>query len=114
MFQLQRVGSHDSIMPKIKTVKLLRDMRGGGFVARRFNNYNRCKGYGRTSAACQTYAFQEKKYTKKRNQWDSSQEKEEYKERVGASNKNNGGPKEDVRASVPDHVRSVPEVLEVF
>ena len=38
MFQLQRVGSHGSIMPKIKTVKQLRATKGGGFVARRFCN----------------------------------------------------------------------------
>ena len=51
MFQLQRTGSHRSIMPKIKTVKQLRAMRGGGFVARRFRNYNRGKRYGGTSVA---------------------------------------------------------------
>ena len=46
MYQLQRVGSHGSIMPKINTVKRLRTTRGGGLVARRVCNYNRGKGYG--------------------------------------------------------------------
>ena len=32
MFRLQRVGSHTSIMSKIKTFKRLRATRGGGFV----------------------------------------------------------------------------------
>ena len=61
MFQLQRVGSHSSILPKINTVKRLRAMRGGGFVVHRVRNYNRGKGYGGTSVGCQTDAFQEKK-----------------------------------------------------
>ena len=39
MFRLQRVGSHGSIMSKIKTFKRLRATRGGGFVARRVRNY---------------------------------------------------------------------------
>ena len=56
-------------------------------MARRFSNYNRGKGYGRTSVACQNEAFQEEKYTKKGNKGDTSQEKEEYKEGVEASNK---------------------------
>ena len=40
-FRLQRVGSHGSIMSKIKTFKQLRVTGGGGFVARRVRNYNR-------------------------------------------------------------------------
>ena len=61
MFQLQRVGSYDSIMPEIKTVKQLRNMKRGGFVARRLNDYNRGGVW-------------EKKYIKERIKWDSSQE----------------------------------------
>ena len=60
---LQRVGSHGNIMPKIKTFKQLRAMRGGGFVAQRVHNYNRGKWYGGASVSCQTNAFQEKMYT---------------------------------------------------
>ena len=56
--------------------------------------------------SCQTNAFQEKIYTNLGNEWDSSQEKEG----VGAANK----PKGNVWASVQDHVRNDPEVLEVF
>ena len=41
MFRLQRVGSHGSIMSKIKTFKRLRVTREGGFVARKVRNYNR-------------------------------------------------------------------------
>ena len=52
-----RVGSHGSIMSKIKTFKRLRATRGGGFVARRVRNYNRRKSYGGTSVSCQTSAF---------------------------------------------------------
>ena len=63
MFQLQRVGLHGSIMPKIKTVKQLRATRGRGFMARSVHNYNRGKGHGGRSVSCQTNAFQEKKYT---------------------------------------------------
>ena len=85
MFWLQRVGSHGSIMSKIKTFKRLRAMREGGFVARRVRNYNRRKWYGGTSVSCQTNAFQEKMYTNLGNKWDSSQEKEG----VGAANKPN-------------------------
>ena len=44
MIQLQRVESHSSIMPKIMTVKLLRAMRRGDFVARMFSNYKRGMG----------------------------------------------------------------------
>ena len=76
MFRLQRVGSHGSIMSKIKTFKRLRATRGGGFVARRVRNYNRRKSYGGTSVSCQTSAFQEEMYTNLGNKWDSSQEKE--------------------------------------
>ena len=54
------------------------------------------------------------KYTNKGNKGDSSQEKEEYIEGVGASHKRNGELKGDIRASVQAHVRSDPEVLEVF
>ena len=79
-------------------------------MASRFRNYNRGKGYGGTSVACQTDAFQEKKYTNKVNKGGSSQEKDEYKKGVGASNK----PKGDLRASIQGYVRSDPEVLEVF
>ena len=57
MFWLQRVGSHGSIMSKIKTFKRLRATRGGGFVS------------------CQTSAFQEEMYTNLGNKWDSSQER---------------------------------------
>ena len=61
---------------KIKTVTRVRATRGGGFVVRRFRNYNRCKeGYRRTSVACQIDAFQEKTYTK---EGDSSQAKKEW------------------------------------
>ena len=49
MFQLQRVGLQDIIVPKIKTVNRLRTTRKRGFVARMFSYYNRGKGYGRTS-----------------------------------------------------------------
>ena len=45
-------------------------------------------------------------YTNLANKWDSSQEKEG----VGADNK----PNENVWASVQDHVRNDPEVLELF
>ena len=48
-----------------------------------------------------------RKYTKKGNKGDSSQEREEYKEGVGASNK----PKGDVWALIQDHVRGNPEVF---
>ena len=106
MFRLQRVGSHGSIVSKIKTSKRLRATRGGGFVARRVCNYNRWKSYGGTSLSCQTCAFQEEMYTNLGNKWDSSQEKEG----VGAANK----PKGNVWASVQDYVRNDPEVLEVF
>ena len=58
MFRLQRVGSHGSIMSKIKTFKRLRATRGGGFVARRVRNYNRWKWYGGTSVLCQTNVYQ--------------------------------------------------------
>ena len=83
MFQLQRVGSHGSIMPKIKTVKQLRATRGGGFVARSVRNYNRRKWYEGTPVLCQTNAFKEKMYTNLGNKWNSSQDKEG----VGAANK---------------------------
>ena len=73
-------------------------------MARRVRNYNRRKWYGGTSVSCQTNAFQEKMYTNLGNKWDSSQDKEG----VGAANKGN------VWASVQDHVRNDPEVLEVF
>ena len=106
MFRLQRVGSHGSIMSKIKTFKRFRATRGGGFVARRVRNYNRRKSYGGTSVSCQTSAFQEEMYTNLGNKWDSSQEKEGAE----AANK----PKGNVWASVQDHVRNDPEVLEVF
>ena len=102
MFRLQR-GSHGSIMSKSKTFKRLRATRGGGLVARRVHNYNRRKSYGGTSVSCQTSAFQEEMYINLGNKWDSSQG-------VGAANK----PKGNVWASVQDHVRNDPEVLEVF
>ena len=69
------------MVPKIKTVKRLRAIRRGCFVARRLSNYNRGMGYRRTYVACQTEAFQVKKYTKKGN-----------KEGVWTSNKPNGEP----------------------
>ena len=69
-------------------------------------NYNRGKWYGGTSVLCQTNAFQEKMYTNLGNKWDSSQDKEG----VGPANK----PEGNVWASVQDHVRNDPEVLEVF
>ena len=75
-------------------------------MARSVRNYNRRKWYGGTSVSCQTNAFQEKMYTNLGNKWDSSQEKE----CVGAANT----PKGNVWASVQDHVRNDPEVLEVF
>ena len=99
MFQLQRVGSHCSIMPKIKTVKRLRATREGGFLARRVRNYNRGKWYGGTSVSCQTNTFQEKRYTNLGNKWDNSQEKEG----LGAADKPNG----NVWASVQDHVKMI-------
>ena len=86
MFRLQRVGSHGSIMSKIKTFKRLRATKGGGFVVRRVHNYNRRKSYGGTSVSCQTSAFQEEMYTNLGNKWDSSQEKEG----VEAANKPKG------------------------
>ena len=46
MFQLQRLGSHGSIMPRIKSVKRLRDARGVCFVAQRVCNYNEGRGMG--------------------------------------------------------------------
>ena len=75
-------------------------------MARRVRNYNRNKSYGETSVSCQTSAFQEEMYTNLGNKWDSSQEKEG----VGAANKTKG----NVCASVQDHIRNDPEVLEVF
>ena len=72
-------------------------------MARRVRNYNRRKSYGGTSVSS---AFQEEMYTNLGNKWDSSQEKEG----VGAAKK----PKGNVWASVQDHVRNDPEVLEVF
>ena len=106
MFRLQRIGSYGSVMSKIKTFKRLRDTMGGCFLARRVRNYTIRKWYGGTSVSCQTNAFQEKMFTNLRNKWDSSQEKEG----VGAASK----PKGNVWASVHDHVRNDPEVLEVF
>ena len=106
MFQLQIVGSHGSITSKIKTFRRLWATRGGGFVAWRVRNYNRGKGYRVTYVSCQTNAFQDKMYTNLGNKWDSSQDKED----VGADNKHKG----NVWASVQDHVRNDPEVLEVF
>ena len=73
-------------------------------MARWVRNFNRRKWYGGTSVSCQTNAFQEKMYTNLGNKWDSSQDKEG----VGAANKGK------VWASVQDHVRNDPEVLEVF
>ena len=73
-------------------------------MARSVRNYNRRKSYGGTSVSCQTSAFQEEMYTNLGNKWDSSQEKEG----VRAANK----PKGNVWASVQDHVRNDPEVLE--
>ena len=56
-------------------------------MARRFSNYNIGKGYGRISVACQTDAFREKKYIKKMNQGNRSEEefteKGEHKEGGG-------------------------------
>ena len=60
-----------------------------------------CRELGHTAVSCPKLR-RGNKYT---NKGDSSQEKEEYKEGVGASNK----PKGDVRASVQDHIRSVLE-----
>ena len=60
MFQLQRVGLHGSIMPKIKTVKQLRGHEGRGLRGPEVHNYNRGKGHGGRSVSCQTNAFQEK------------------------------------------------------
>ena len=105
MFQLQRVGSHGSIIPKIKTVKRLRARRGGGFVARSVPNYNRRKWYGGTSVSCQTNAFQEKMYTNLGNKGYSSQDKEG----VGAANR----PRGNVWASVQDYVKNDPDILEL-
>ena len=76
MFRLQRVGSHGSIMSKMKTFKRLWATRRGGFVARRVRNSNRRNSYGGTSVSCQTSVFQEEMYTNLGNKWDSSQEKE--------------------------------------
>ena len=78
--------SHRSIMPNIKTVKPLRTTRGEGFEARRFSNYNRGKGYVRTSVACQTDSFRDKKIYQGREQWGQLTRQRGS----GASNKPNG------------------------
>ena len=94
-FGCKKLGHMAVSCPKLRHLKRLRATREGGFVARRVRNYNRRKWYGGTSVSCQTNAFQEKMYTNLGNKWDSSQEKE------------------GVGASVQDHVRNDPEVLEV-